>query len=522
MKNYIATFLFITLLYRVNVLPARDIVIPYEKGTWDIPETEIDRYVRAKLSSVGIEPAPPCSDEVFIRRVYLDVIGTPPEPEEVKKFLADRTPEKRKLLIEKILNSDTFADYWSLKWCDILRVKSEFPINLWPNAVQSYHRWIRDALRKNMPYDKFARELLTSSGSNFRVPQVNFYRAVQGRDPISIAGAVVLTFMGTRLDNWSEEKRSQMAVFFSKIAYKKTDEWKEEIVYLNPAPSGPLKAVLPDGKKIEIPPDVDPRIIFADWLIRDDNPYFAKNIVNRIWSWLMGWGIINEPDDIREDNPPSNPELLAYLEKELIKSHYDLKHIYRLILNSQTYQQSFIPATTHPDAEKLFAYYPVRRIEAEVLLDIICKIGGTGEEYVSPIPEPYTFIPRYQRNILLADGSITGPFLELFGRPSRDTGLESERNNHITDAQQMYLINSSELHRRIQSSATLRRISVAAGGNKTETIKNIYLLLLSRYPVDSEIEVAERHFQTEGITFKEAVEDLAWAIINSKEFLYRH
>ncbi|MCM8776972.1 MAG: DUF1549 and DUF1553 domain-containing protein [Candidatus Omnitrophica bacterium] len=499
-----------------------EVIAPYETDIWPIPETEIDRFVLAQLNRKGIEPTNPCSDEVFIRRVYLDVIGTKPEPEEVKKFLDDKNTDKRKILIDQLLNSDIFADYWSLKWCDILRVKAEFPINLWPNAVQAYHNWIRDAIKENIPYDRFARELLTSSGSNFRVPPVNFYRAVQGRDPLSIASAVALTFMGTRLENWDEKKKKNMAVFFSRIAYKKTDEWKEEIVYLNPAYSEEIIAVLPDGKRVKIPQDTDPRIVFTDWLIKDDNPYFAKNIVNRIWSWLIGRGIIDPPDDIRQDNPPSNPELLEYLEKELIKNHYDLKHIYRLILNSRTYQQSFIPKSSHPDAERYFAYYPVRRLEAEVLLDIFCKIGGAGEEYVSPIPEPFTFIPRYQRNILLADGSITNSFLELFGRPSRDTGLESERNNKITYGQQMYLLNSSELWRKIRSSAVLRRIPVLSKNNPEETIRNIYLLLLSRYPVDQEIEKGKAYFQKQGISFKDAVDDIVWAIINSKEFLYRH
>lgn len=511
----------ITGLFAIHIWSA-EVISPYEISEWPVPETEIDRLVLKKLTEKGIKPASPCSDEVFIRRVYLDVIGTLPEPDEVREFLEDKTPDKRKKLIEKLLESDTFADYWSLKWCDILRVKAEFPINLWPNAVQAYHRWIRDALKINMPYDIFVRKLLTSSGSNFRVPPVNFYRAVQGRNPLSIAGAVALTFMGTRIEKWDEEKKEGMAAFFSRISYKKTDEWKEEIVYFNPSPSGTVDAVFPDGKKVNIPPDTDPRIVFADWLIRDDNPYFAKNIVNRIWAYLIGRGIIHEPDDIRDDNPPSNPELLAYLEKELIKSRYDLKHIYRLILNSRTYQQSFIPASTYPEAEKYFAYYPVRRIEAEVLLDIFCKIGGKGEEYISRIPEPFTFIPRYQRNILLADGSITGPFLELFGRPSRDTGMESERNNSITVAQQMYLLNSSELYRRIQSSDILRRISVSVRGDRKEAIRRIYILLLSRYPTEEEIKTGEAYFQKEGISFKTAIEDIVWAIINSKEFLYKH
>ena len=212
-------------------------------------QSRIDVLVAETLRRQGIAPANPCSDGVFIRRVYLDVVGRLPEPQEVRRFLQSRLPRKRAVLIDGLLQQDAFADYWSLKWCDVLRVKAEFPINLWPNAVQAYHRWIHDALRDNMPYDQFARELLTASGSNFRVPQVNFYRAVQGQEPTAIAAAATLTFMGVRFDQWPESRRRGMEVFFSRVAYKTTAEWKEEIVYLDPAPADPLMATFPDGSK---------------------------------------------------------------------------------------------------------------------------------------------------------------------------------------------------------------------------------------------------------------------------------
>ena len=212
---------------------------PFESSDKIAPRNGINVRVMKTLQKHGIEPANLCSDAVFIRRVYLDVIGTLPEPQVVRKFLQDRSSRKRAALIHALLKRDEFADYWSLKWCDLLRVKAEFPINLWPNAVQAYHRWIRDCLRQNMPYDKFAHELLTSSGSNFRVPQVNFYRAIQGQELSAIARAVALTFMGVRLDQWPEARRSGMEAFFSRVAYKGTAEWKEEIVYLDPAQTEP-------------------------------------------------------------------------------------------------------------------------------------------------------------------------------------------------------------------------------------------------------------------------------------------
>jgi hypothetical protein len=487
-----------------------------------INNNRIDGLVMTVLRGQGIQPANLCSDEVFIRRVYLDVNGSLPEPRDVRSFLESRSPHKRAALINNLLKREEFADYWSLKWCDLLRVKAEFPINLWPNAVQAYHRWIHDFVRDNKPYDQFARELLTSSGSNFRVPQVNFYRAIQGKEPSTIAGAVSLTFMGVRPDQWPEASRAGMEAFFSRVAYKGTAEWKEEIVYLNPTATEPLKAVFPDGAAVDIKPGEDPRVVFADWLITPDNPWFARNIVNRIWSWLLGRGLIHEPDDIRPDNPAVHPRLLAYLEKELVDSGYDLQYIYSLILNSQTYQQSSIPRSSHPKAEAMFACYPVRQLEAEVLVDALCWISGTSETYSSPIPEPFTFIPEENRTVELADGSISSQFLEMFGRPSRDTGMESERNNQPSDAQRLHLLNSSHVQTKIERSKRLNALNKASKGKRDVLIGMIYLNILSRYPMEKELAAAEKYFETKGIGTRQGTSDLAWALINSKEFLYRH
>ncbi|MFQ5809728.1 MAG: DUF1549 domain-containing protein, partial [Armatimonadota bacterium] len=250
-------------------------VLPFERAEWATPMSPIDARVLATLRERGIEPANPCSDAVFLRRVYLDVIGTLPQPLALPQFLVDRRPDKRAALIDVLLEREEFADYWALKWCDVLRVKAEFPINLWPNGVQAYHHWIRDAVRDNKPYDEFARELLTSSGSNFRVPPVNFYRAIQGHEPSAIAEAVALTFMGARLESWPEDRRAGMEALFSRVAYKETAEWKEEIVHLDPAATEPLDAVLPDGTTVRIEPGEDPREAFAEWLITPDNPWFA-------------------------------------------------------------------------------------------------------------------------------------------------------------------------------------------------------------------------------------------------------
>jgi hypothetical protein len=500
---------------------------PFESGVAATPRTQIDKLVFSRLEQLGIQPANICLDAVFIRRVYLDAIGTLPTAQEARAFIIDTDPNKRSILIDNLLEREEFADYWAMKWSDILRVKSEFPINLWPNAVQTYHRWIRTCIKENVPYDKFVRELLTSSGSNFRVPPVNFYRAVQSKEPQALAQAVALTFMGVRAENWPKERLSGMSAFFSKVGYRTTAEWKEEIVAFDPDKATPdtnavtQVAIFPDGNSVRLSPDQDPREVFANWLISPKNPWFARNIVNRIWSWLLGRGIIDEPDDIRPDNPPGNPELLAYLERELIASHYDLKHIYRLILNSNTYQLSSIPTTDKPEGEASFSHYPLRRLEAEVLIDALNQITGTTEKYSSAIPEPFTFIPENQRSIALADGSITSSFLEMFGRPPRDTGLESERSNRPTSDQRLHLLNSSHIQRKIEQSSRFRDL-MQSRRKPQEVTTELYLTILSRFPTDEELKIIEAYSKSRRENRREVAFDLAWALINSAEFLYRH
>jgi len=483
---------------------------------------QFDQLVFGQLRQLGIEPAKLCPDEVFIRRVYLDVIGTIPEAGEVRAFLEDRSQNKRSVLINRLMERDEFADYWAMQWCNLLRVKSEFPINLWPNAVQAYHRWIRTAIKENMPYDRFVRELLTTSGSNVRVPQVNFYRAVQNKEPQALAQAAALTFMGVRADKWPKEQMAGMAAFFSQVGYKSTAEWKEEIVFFDSGKSNAaISAVFPDGTTVKLDPQQDPREVFANWLIRPGNPWFTRNIANRAWSWLLGRGIIQEPDDIRPDNPPVNPALLALLEREVVAKQYDLKSLFRLILNSQTYQLACIPGSKDPRAEANFAFYPVRRLEAEVLIDAINQITGTTESYSSRIPEPFTFIPEDQRSITLADASITSPFLDLFGRSPRDTGLESEpHSNRPTTSQQLHLLNSSHIRRKIEQSDKLKAM-LRTAGNPRNAADELYLAILSRHPTEEELNIVTAYQQT-GDNKRRVGLDLAWALINSAEFQYRH
>ncbi len=490
----------------------------YENSLTPTPISTLDHYVFARLQYLGIQPAKMCSDAVFVRRVFLDTIGTLPTAEETVAFLEDKTMNKRRDLIERLLARDEFADYWAMKWCDVLRVKAEFPINLWPNAVQAYHRWIHTAIVQNKPYDRFVRELLVSSGSNFRAPTVNFYRAMQNKDAQGIAHTVALTFMGARAEKWPAARLDGMAAFFSQVGHKATAEWKEEIIFFDPTKPMTGTPVFPDGTPAKLTHGRDPRDAFADWLITPRNPWFTAAIANRVWSWLMGHGIVDEPDDLRADNRARNPELLMFLQVELIRSRYDLRHLFRLILNSRAYQLSPIPRSKHPQAEENFAFYPTRRLEAEVLIDALNQITGTTEQYASAIPEPFTFIPEDQRAIALADGSITSPFLELFGRSQRDTGLANERNSRNTAAQRLHMLNSSQVQKKIEQGPKMQAL-LRSKENARKKTTALYLAILSRYPTDEELKIAAQYSEPAA---SGGAADLAWALFNSDEFLHRH
>jgi hypothetical protein len=553
----------------------------YEAAEWTTPETAIDKYVFTRLAGIGVRPAP-CSDAVFVRRAFLDVLGVLPTALEARGFIEDKDPNKRIALIDKLLQRDEYADYWAMKWSDLLRVKAEFPVNLWPNAAQAYHRWLVESMRDNKPYDRFVRELLTSNGSNFRVGPVNFYRATPSKTPEGLASVVALTFMGSRANQWPSNMLTAVSAFFSQISYKPSREWKEEIVYWDPdvdltqatnaaiaaaaaaatatnapppakgatnapvakgasnavakatnaapavvapppPPKAPRTAIFPDGTPVALPPGRDPREIFADWLITPENPWFTKCIVNRAWYWLMGRGIIHEPDDIRGNNPPSNPALLAHLQREFVAGGYNLKRLFRLILTSRTYQvSSVVPKVRDLAAvEANFGFYPLRQMEAEVLIDAINGITRTTDLYTSPIPEPFTFIPENKPAVALPDGSITSAFLELFGRPARATGQENERANRTSPSQRMHMLNSSHIQRKFEDSPVLKAIMESKRPPK-EITTELYLAMLSRFPTEGELKAIDAYTKKGVTRGREAWIDLVWALINTDEFRYRH
>lgn len=484
------------------------------------PPTTIDALLERQMQAHNLQPRF-CSDAVFLRRATLDIIGQLPSATEARAFLMDSTHDKRIRLVDQLLEREEYATYWALKWSDLLRIKAEFPVNLWPNAAQAYYRWVYASLRDNKPWDQFARELLTANGSNFRVGPVNFYRAIQDRSPEGFANAVALTFMGCRTEQWPPQQLSDMAPCFTQIAFKPTREWKEEIVFWFPTNLSGM-AIMPDGTRLRLTPQSDPRLQFAHWLTHPQNPWFSVNLANRAWYWVMGRGIIHEPDDIGKHNPPTNPALLKLLTRELTQSGFDLKALLRLIFTSRCYQYAAHPpgGLTAPPAH-LFLTYPVRQLEAEVLIDALNTLTGSSDLYTSAIPEPFTFIPPNLPATAIPDGSITSPFLELFGRPPRATGLENERLNKTSAAQRMHLLNSSHIQNKLVEGSRLKQL-FADKNAPSAIIAELYLATLSRFPSASEVAAIEQYLSTGGNKPTEIWHDITWALINSEEFLFRH
>ncbi|MGA2866160.1 MAG: DUF1553 domain-containing protein [Verrucomicrobiota bacterium] len=466
------------------------------------PNNRIDEFVFAKLKKLGLPPSSLCTDQEFIRRVYLDLLGTLPTTGEARAFLGEADAKKRSKLIDRLLEREEFADCRALKWGDLLRIKSEYPVNLWPKAAEVYYRWLRQSLAHNQPYDAFVRELLTATGSNFRNGPVNYLRALPQKDPQTIAEGTALVFMGTRLacarchshplENWGLAEDLDLAAFFAQVSYKATKEWKEEIVFLNPKQvlrhpitKEAVKPRLAGGQPLELPPEEDARMKLAQWLTAPENPWFARNAVNRVWFWLFGRGIVQEPDDLRPTNPPENPELLDYLAQELVGQKYDLKHIYRLITNSKTYQLSSKSNQWNAKDIAHFSHYPIKRLGAEQFLDALCQVTATSETFSSIVPAPAITLPPGYWARQLSDANLEHPVLELFGRPPRDTSYESERSAEVSMRQELYLINSSEIQAKVANSPWLERL-LGSGTNDLAMIEELYFAALSRPPAADE------------------------------------
>lgn len=457
-----------------------------------------------------------CTDAAFLRRLSLVALGRSPTAEEAKRFLANQEASKREKRVDEILDSPECIDLLTMRFADLLRMKSEFPINLWPNAVQMWHRKIHDELAADRPYSDMVRDFLTTSGSNFKRPHANFFRACAERSPSGWAQMVAQTLLGMRLSDFPREVQSDFPLFFSRIRMKRTEEWKEEIVFTDPLPVS-FTAKTPDGKTFSISaPNSDPRALFADWLLDAENPFFARAAVNRVWSWIFGTGLTGSPDTL--PLPSTKSGALAAVERDLIdlfrRSGYRLKPLYRAILTSDAFQAQI--AREERDAA-LFAAYPIRRLEAELIVDELARVTGEYDRYSSVIPEPFTFLPAQTRSITIADGSLTSAALECFGRPPRDHGTAAERNQASTESQRLYLMNSGTLYNRLQRMVGW---SILPNPSSSARMDQLYLLLLARLPSKEERKIVEQFLRENGKNNRRAWSDLAWMLVNSREFLF--
>ena len=447
------------------------------------PKGKSPEKAKGKAKPPAPEPPPNASWEtpsgaatapVLVRRLYLDLAGRIPSVEEARAFVDSKDAFRRFKLVERLLSADSFADYWSMRFCDILRVKSEFPINLWPNAVYVYHRRIRSFVKDDEPWDAFARALLTATGSDFRDAEANFFRATARRTPEGMAEAAALTFLGEDYAALPAAQQKAYARYFRRVRVKNTREWKEEIVYIDPSSAGPTPAS------------------FADYLLGRARDRFAAAFVQRVDWWMLGL----------EKPLPEHVEIFR-------KNGFRLKPLVRAIALSKAYGRGSVTGG-----------FRCRRIDAEVLDDMICDLTDAKRDYQSIAPEPFTFLPKDRRSILIEDGSITNSFLLLFGRPARDTGRLSERHNEVTAKQRLFLYNSGRLFRQLARITDNKAFRSRA---MREIVRDLYWRFLSRPPSAAEERMlVAHHGALKGAERWRFPKDVAWSLLNTREFLYQH
>lgn len=481
----------------------------------------IDEFVWSKLKTIGILPSELASDAVFLRRAYLDVLGTLPKPDEVRAFLEDGDPGKRAKWIEKILERPEYADYWAQKWADVLLVNRD---KLGDRGSYEMHRWLRAQFAKNRPYDQWVRELIAASGPTSQVGPANFFRAAA--TPEEMTRAVSQAFLGIRLEcaqchhhpfeKWTQDDFYGLAGFFTGMQRKKLSGDDEMVFHAGNRPmTMPLtnRAVAtrpPGGPILAATVEGDPRRQLAEWMTKPENPWFARLVVNRLWKHYLGRGLVEPEDDLRSTNPATNEPLLDFLAETLVKNKYDLKSVTRLILQSRVYQLSSVPNATNVDDEQYGSHYRVKRLPAEVLLDAIC--------IVTEVPEPFPGRPHGTRAIELWDNRAPSYFLDIFGRSERLSPCECGRSSEPTMAQCLHLMNAPEIERKIADPSGRVARLIEKKLTEDEIVEEMCLAALGRPSGEKERRVARKLFATS--PSREAAQDFLWALLNSHDFLF--
>ncbi|MEX2174188.1 MAG: DUF1549 and DUF1553 domain-containing protein [Pirellulaceae bacterium] len=495
---------------------------------WNDPPTAnyVDEHVHAKLRQLQYVPSGLCSDEEFLRRVHLDVVGQLPTIEATQAFLADASADKRSRLIAELLERPEHAKFWALKWGDLLRLTST---QIGGSGVYKYHRWLERAFETNMPYDQFAAELISASGSTLDNPAANFYRTAT--DTLDSVESVSQVFLGARLqcakchnhpfERWTQDNYYGMAAFFNRVQRKKSPRADELLVYMadsgevtQPRTGKQMKPWLPGKGEIDPPAGADRRDPFVAWLTAKDNALVAKVEANRLWSQVLGRGIVDPPDDFRDSNPPSNAALLDALAKDFAEHGFDRKHLLRVILNSRTYQADFRANDLNKDDAKYFSHYQPRLLSAEQLLDAICA--------TTDLPEAFAGLPAGTKATQLpAPDLAKHEFLKIFGQPERQTVCACERAGDSNLGMAIQFFNGPLIYGKLRDANNRFRKLLAAGKPNEEIITELYLAAVCRKPADKEMQASLAHIAAKGDQVV-ALEDIAWAILNTNEFLFQH
>jgi len=487
----------------------------------------IDKYVAAKLQRVKILPSDLASDAEFLRRVSYDLIGLPPAVEEVRAFVADKTETraKRSKKIDELMARPEFVDHWSVKWGDLLQVNRT---RLGDKGMWAFREWIRESIATNKPYDKMVRELITARGSTYQNPPANFFRFT--RDPKVEMETTTQLFLGVRMvcaqchdhpfEKWTQNQYFQLTAFFGSVGIKEGMDSNEEIVYdkredneiHHPKDNRVMHAKFLFGGENLKPQEAHLREALADWLTSPQNELFGKSMANRVWSYFFGRGIIEPVDDIRASNPAVNPQLLDALTKDFVDHRFDLRRLIRTIVNSRTYQLSFHANEWNGDDEINFSHAAPRRLTAEELYDALYLATGT-KPFVRELPKDFTAEQFPDPSFL------KGGFLDLFGRPERQTSCECERRSDVSLVQALNLVNGSTIADAVADENGRVSKLILRNATDREIVDELYMAALGRPPEPRELDYAET-YMAKGMNRAERAQDLLWALLNSNAFLF--
>ena len=510
---------------------AQTIVIP-DNLAYEKPELKdfnyVDTHVHAKLHKLRIYPSDLCSDEVFARRVYLDIAGVLPTEEERMTFLDNQDPGKREALVTRLLDRKEFTEMWVMKWAELLQIRStgNNANQVSYKSALLWYEWLRDKVANNQPFNRIIYELLSARGGTFKSPATNYFKLEN--DVKKRTENVAQVFMGTRIqcaqchnhpfDRWTQDDYYSFASFFSQIGRKRAEDPRETIVFNSRG--GEVRH--PVGNRVMKPkflggvtPDLkgkDRRVAMANWLVSAENPFFATNLANMVWAHFFGKGIIDEVDDVRVSNPPANAELLNELGRRFTEYKYDFKRLVRDICTSRTYQLATQTNSSNESDTRNFSHASLRRIRSEILLDCITQVTNTSNKFRG--------LPRGARAVQIADGSTTNYFLQAFGRAKRETVCSCEVQMEPNLSQALHLINGSTVEQKI-SQGGLIKARLDEKKTSDEIIEELYLRCFSRRPVEKEL-ASLKSIQASAPSQKEFLDDLFWSLLNSREFLFNH